>query len=329
MRLALLLTLVLAALDRAAAAEPVPVHVELNSERIGVLGLPLPESAKPVHLIGLTAKVDEKGEGSGILTLDPTGLPAYDELGFPTSIDPAPAVKLDCRLKLVKKTVKVFFDNRPGKRERETQEEWRLYALTGPKLTSRLFLATATTSKWRDGRLLIHGEGDKVKYAVDLRMPPPPEPCHPGCFPAGTVIRLPHGTMPIERARAGDVVATVGPDGVLSTGRVETVFTTHNRLIEVRTDAGTLLTTLTQPLALTDGGLRAAGELKAGDRIWRWEGRGRRSVEVRSVSIAGREERVFNLVLGDSALFVADGFLARSKPPAQAGGVAVEPGRSR
>jgi hypothetical protein len=53
---------------------------------------------------------------------------------------------------------------------------------------------------------------------------------------------------------------------------VEGVFVTTNRLIEVRTSAGSLVTTETQPLALADGGLRAAGELKAGDEVWRWVG---------------------------------------------------------
>jgi len=36
------------------------------------------------------------------------------------------------------------------------------------------------------------------------------------------------------------------------------------------------------------------------------------------VSLTGREEQVFNLILEDPALFVANGFLARSKPPAPA-----------
>jgi hypothetical protein len=58
--------------------------------------------------------------------------------------------------------------------------------------------------------------------------------------------------------------------------------------------------------------------LKAGDRVFRWDGRERLAVTVRSVSRTGREEPVFNLILGDSAVFVADGFLVRSKPPAPA-----------
>jgi hypothetical protein len=150
-----------------------------------------------------------------------------------------------------------------------------------------------------------------------LRAPAPlTKPCHPGCFPAGTQVHIPTGTQPVERVREGDLVTAVGPDGSVSPGKVASVFTTKNRLVEVRTDAGDLVTTETQPLALADGGLRAAGELQAGDRVFRWDGRERLAVTVRSVSATGREEPVFNLILGDSASFVANGFLVRSKPPA-------------
>jgi hypothetical protein len=101
------------------------------------------------------------------------------------------------------------------------------------------------------------------------------------------------------------------------------VFVTRNRLVEVRTEAGSLLTTETQPFSLASGGLRAAGELKAGDQICRWNGSERRPATVQSVSATGREEAVFNLILGDPAIFLANGFLVRSKPPAPA-----SPGRT-
>jgi len=39
---------------------------------------------------------------------------------------------------------------------------------------------------------------------------------------------------------------------------------------------------------------------------------------VTAVADTGRQSRVYNLVLGDPVLFVAGGFLARSKPPAPA-----------
>lgn len=324
MRHLLFVTLALAAVGSGTArlgtaAEPPKLQVELKSELIGVLGLPLEESTKPVYAVRLTAQVDEKGEGNGTLVLDPTGLPAYDEFGFPGAAPVVPAVKLDCTLKLVKKTVKSYTSRRLGAPESETveiKEEWRLYAIKGPKINSRLFLAMVDSRHWVDGRFLVQGTDGRVKYVVDLHMPPPPEPCHPGCFPAGTRIAVPGGTKGVEDVGAGDSVTTINAEGVSGQTKVLSVFVTRNRLLRVRTDGGTLVTTATQPLSLANGDLRAAGALQAGDRIHTWDGLKRRDVAVRDVTDADRNTQVFNLILGDSALFIADGFLARSKPPA-------------
>jgi hypothetical protein len=116
----------------------------------------------------------------------------------------------------------------------------------------------------------------------------------------------------------------MSPDGDRLQGKVTSIFVTKNRLFEIRTDAGSLLTTHTQPFSIAGGKLRTAGELKAGDRIYRWNGGERRTVTVTSVSATGQEERVYNLILGDPAIFVANGFLARSKPPAPVAPVRTE-----
>lgn len=144
-------------------------------------------------------------------------------------------------------------------------------------------------------------------------------PCHPGCFPAGTLVATPAGPRPIEAIRPGDAVTLIAPDGGPTSGTVDTCFQTDNRLVEVQTEAGNLLTTETQPLCLQPGGFRPAGELAAGDVIWRWEAGVRRPTRVRAVAATGREAAVFNLVVGDGAVFVAGGFLARGKPPAPSG----------
>lgn len=143
------------------------------------------------------------------------------------------------------------------------------------------------------------------------------EPCHPGCFPAGTPVRVPRGTSPIERIRQGDLVVTIDADGQPTSAAVVSVFITRNRLVNVRTDSGSLETTRTQPICLATGELRAAGELKAGDTIWRWDDMRRQAATVREVT-DGRAAQVFNLVLGDPTVFIAGDFLVRSKPPAVA-----------
>jgi hypothetical protein len=224
-------------------------------------------------------------------------------------------VRLDCSLKLVKKKKFLLGVAATGG---PTEVEWQLFEITGPKITSRLSLASEAGGEWVAASFLVSDKGGKGRSSVSVLSPPPPLPCHPGCFPAGTPIHVPGGTKAIERLRPGDVVTTVGPDGTRGQGKVASMSVTRNRLIEVRTEGGTLATTETQPLSLASGGLRAAGELKAGDRIHSWNGRGRRTVAVRSVAASGREAQVFNLVLGEPVLFVADGFLARSKPPAPA-----------
>ncbi len=142
------------------------------------------------------------------------------------------------------------------------------------------------------------------------------KPCHPGCFPAGTLVETPDGPRAIESLGRGDVVTLVGQDGVPARGVVNATFQTTNRLVEVRTESGNLVTTETQPLCLRDSGFRAGGELVEGDVIWQWVGDQRRAVRVRAVMPTGQETHVFNLVVDESAVFVAGGFLARGKPPA-------------
>src|SRR5262249_28246433 len=129
----------------------------------------------------------------------------------------------------------------------------------------------------------------------------PPPPCHPGCFPAGTAVATPDGPRPIEAVGPGDLVTLVRPDRTATSRAVRSTFQPGNRLVEVRTESGRLLTTETQPLCLEGGGFRPAGELAEGDLVWRWEAGGRRPARVRAVVPTGREVPVFNLVVGDSA----------------------------
>lgn len=144
---------------------------------------------------------------------------------------------------------------------------------------------------------------------------PPPPPCHPGCFPAGTLVETPSGSKAIETIVPGDEVTLVASDGNASVAKVRSVFQTGNRLVEVRTEAGTILTTETQPFLLEDGGFRPAGKLTPGDVLWRWGNGQRQAVRFKSVSTTGREAQVYNLVVGDSAVFIAGGYLVRGKPP--------------
>jgi uncharacterized protein (TIGR03067 family) len=278
-----------------------PAEVQFDSDLLPT-DLRLAESKEPVRRV--LVKVRPSDGCVGTLTLDPNA-PSLDEFGEAAGRGkPAPVVKLDFVLKFAKKG---------GDR--------RLYEVRGPQIKSRLSLVVFRgVMPWGEGRLLVHGEDGKVRYALNLRLPqqPLPPPCHPGCFPAGTQVVVPGGKAPIERIREGALVTSIDATGKPSPVKVAGVFTTRNRVLEVRIEGGTLVTTATQPVALEGGGFRAAGALKPGDRVWRWAGGKRRAAKVTEVTAPDREVKVFNLVLGEPTGFVAGGVLVRSKPPAAA-----------
>lgn len=319
MRFITQLTFFLVMFNLAFAGDPSKQRIELNSETIGVLGLPLPETEKPAHQINLSGELGNDKEGKGVLILDVTETPAYDEFGFVKTPAPVREIRLDCTFTFVKTTTKVYNARvrGPGSDKYEEQrDKWNLYSITGPQITSRLFLVMPEESSWPWGRLLVLESDGMVKHVIALTLPPQPEPCHPGCFPPGTLVRTPHGTALIEQLQKSDAVTTFAADGRTAIAEVEAVFVTRNRLLEVQTTDGTLVTTETQPLELPEGGYGVARELKIGDRVLRWNQGERQVTTVSSVSAADRESKVFNLVLGTPTTFVAGDFLVRSKPPA-------------
>jgi len=163
----------------------------------------------------------------------------------------------------------------------------------------------------------------QTSAATTPKTPPKKEdqypPCHPGCFPAGTAIATPDGLRAIETIKAGDIVTLIASDGSAIRGPVHSVFCSTNRLAEVETATGSIRTTGLQPLCLASGGFRTAGDLKPGDVIWRWVEDKRQEARVKSVTLTEQDAPVFNLVVGESAVFVAGGYLAKGKPPATDG----------
>jgi hypothetical protein len=144
----------------------------------------------------------------------------------------------------------------------------------------------------------------------------PLEPCHPGCFPRGTLVMAPGGPRLIETIQPGDAL-TAFHNGHLQTSAVQSVFVTSNRLWNVTTQAGVLVTTKIQPLCLSLDHPLPAGDLKPGDTILYSRDGVIRPTQVISVAPTDRTEQVFNLVLGECEIFIANGFLSRSKPPAE------------
>lgn len=266
--------------------------------------VPVTESPAGVVVFSLSWMADDKGEGKGTFTLDPNKR-TFNEFGDPVSATEIAEKTFECTVKYVK-TGKVKAGP-PG-----LEQDWFLYEIKGPKITTGLTLAVPN-KKFEYGRLLVHQNG-QVAFVVGMRELDK-QPCHPGCFPAGTPVVTSKGVKPIESIKVGDVVTTVRSDGVSATGTVQSVFVTNNQLMKVETTSGELLTTATQPLCLTDGEFCAVGELKVGDMIYSWKDGQRQIVKVLRVTQTPLEAKVFNLVLGDNVVFIAGGFLVRSKPP--------------
>lgn len=276
--------------------------------------VPLVELPQGASGFRLQAKINANGEAQGKLILDPN-TNAYNEFGDLVLPKTKIAnIELDCSIKLIKSDK--GGGGVPGR---------SLYAIEGKKIITRLFLVPdfplALGREIQFGKLLIHEKGGMVvAYVIPLEGPLPKlfPPCHPGCFPAGTSVLTPGGIRLIETVKVGEMVLAVRPDGKTKPHKVQKVFVTDNRLVKVETEAGTLLTTLTQPLCLPNGTHHPAGELKPGQKILRWNNGKPEAVTVRAVTLTNHEEKVFNLILGGQQMFVAGGFLARSKPPAEA-----------
>lgn len=153
--------------------------------------------------------------------------------------------------------------------------------------------------------------------ATLVRNERPLEPCHPGCFPRGTEVATPRGPRLIEEIEPGDLITTILSTGEAKTMPAQFVFITSNYLWEIETTLGTLITTQTQPLCLASYKTHPAGELQPGDVILRYQEGKVQEARVLRATKTDRVEKVFNLILGDCEIFVANGYLARSKPPAK------------
>jgi hypothetical protein len=142
------------------------------------------------------------------------------------------------------------------------------------------------------------------------------EPCHPGCFPAGTLIDTDEGQRAIETLVVGDGIFAIHENGERFVVQVEKIFITDNQIWRLKTDQGELFTTKTQPLCIATDRVLQVGELKPGDTILRCKDDQIQPAQIIAIEPTERIEKVFNLILGNSEIFVAGSFMARSKPPA-------------
>ena len=156
--------------------------------------------------------------------------------------------------------------------------------------------------------------------ATTIEMEPPQIPCHPGCFPHGTLIETATGLRPIESITVGDEIYSISPQGKKILLPVVSIFRTTNRLWIVQTSRGELRTTETQPLCQQLDAFVDVGKLQPGEVILSWSASDSPDGEVLEAEVLSKIRTdetvpVINLVLGNREPFIAGGFLARSKPP--------------
>ncbi len=134
-----------------------------------------------------------------------------------------------------------------------------------------------------------------------------------GCFPAGTMIRTPSGTAPVERLSIQDRIRTVDSEGRSIDSGVEKLFTTLARVVRVKTDRGELRATADHPVGLTDGTFLEAGMLQPGDAVLIWSGNAVRPAAVLETSTGAGKEPVYNISVGRPHTFLAADFLVHNK----------------
>jgi len=134
-----------------------------------------------------------------------------------------------------------------------------------------------------------------------------------GCFPAGTKIATPHGTVSIETLASGDEVFAVDTDGRTVRTSVKVLFISKSPVMEIRTGEEVLAATEEHPVSIGKGRFRQAGNLQPGDRILKWKDGRLVERKVHGISPPVGDELVFNLQVEAPNTFIADGIVVHNK----------------
>jgi predicted lipid-binding transport protein (Tim44 family)/3-dehydroquinate synthase class II len=134
-----------------------------------------------------------------------------------------------------------------------------------------------------------------------------------GCFPAGTRIATPKGSIAIESLASGDEVLAVTGNGLTVRSTVKTVFVGRDILVRTKTSGGDLVATAEHPVSLQGGVFKQVRDLLPGDRIVKWK-KGRLTAKtVRSLLFTGDEALVFDLQVGEPHTYVAEEIVVHNK----------------
>lgn len=134
-----------------------------------------------------------------------------------------------------------------------------------------------------------------------------------GCLEQGTPIETPSGPVAVERLRPGQAVWSV-QDGRLKAATVQAVFEAEaNTYVELHLGPRTLRLTAEHPVQVAAGVYRAAGALRAGDRVVAWEDGRLISRPLRAVRTALAERPAYNLLVAPGGTYLAGGVVVHNK----------------
>ncbi len=134
-----------------------------------------------------------------------------------------------------------------------------------------------------------------------------------GCIPDGTPVLTPAGPVAVERLSPGDTVVTfvagVPREGVVAARtRVDAEGT-----VGIDFPGGTVSATAMHPFAVGSGVFRAAGDLRPGDTVYRWEGGAMRPLPVLAVRTVTKPASAHDLLVTPGGVFLAGDILVHNK----------------
>lgn len=134
-----------------------------------------------------------------------------------------------------------------------------------------------------------------------------------GCFPAGTIIRTPKGSIPIENLTADDTMLAVDTEGNTINARVEKIFITRSIILSIKTNRGELRTTTEHPVGLTNGTFVAAGRLRPGDEMLFKNNGSLIAATILETNLSKEKQLVYNLSVQKPHTFFAEDFVVHNK----------------
>ncbi len=134
-----------------------------------------------------------------------------------------------------------------------------------------------------------------------------------GCFPVGTRIATPKGSVAIDSLASGDEVLAVTENGLTVRTTVKTVFVSKETLVRIKTSGGDLVTTAEHPVSVKEGLFKQAGDLRPGDRILKWKNGRLIAKTVRKVFFTEDQALVFDLQVGEPHTYLAEDIVVHNK----------------